>query len=103
MKVSSKKSPKKNPWKDALYGTYDGERGDFKSWQASFGAAWDGRSAEEIIDTETPWGILGIPTGSPQEVIKSAFRKLSKLHHPDMGGNPETFKKVLAAYYMVKE
>lgn len=29
---------------------------------------------------------------------KEAHRRLSKLHHPDRGGNPETFKEVQAAW-----
>lgn len=42
--------------------------------------------------------ILGVPFGASQEEIKKAFRALAKLHHPDLGGDAEVFKKITAAY-----
>ena len=37
--------------------------------------------------------ILGINPTASQEEIKKTYRKLSKTHHPDMGGNENKFKK----------
>lgn len=40
---------------------------------------------------------LGIePEASPDE-IKKAFRTLAREHHPDVGGNEESFKRILEA------
>jgi hypothetical protein len=32
------------------------------------------------------------------QIIKSAYRQQAKIHHPDSGGDPETFRKVHQAY-----
>jgi len=42
--------------------------------------------------------ILGINTTASQEEIKKTYRKLSKTHHPDMGGNENKFKEISEAY-----
>lgn len=42
--------------------------------------------------------ILGVSPNASDEEIKKSFRKLSLKHHPDRGGNSETFKEINAAY-----
>ena len=42
--------------------------------------------------------ILGLSKDASQEDIKKTYRKLSKKHHPDMGGDDEMFKKINEAY-----
>jgi DnaJ-class molecular chaperone len=42
--------------------------------------------------------ILEIPNGSSKEVIKKAYRTLTKKHHPDKGGDQTMFVKVKTAY-----
>jgi DnaJ family protein A protein 2 len=44
------------------------------------------------------YNILGVPQNAGPEDIKKAYRKLALQHHPDKGGNPETFKKLQQAY-----
>jgi len=41
---------------------------------------------------------LNIKRNATQAEIKKAFRKLSKTHHPDKGGNENTFKEMSEAY-----
>ena len=41
---------------------------------------------------------LGLDPGAGTETIKRAFRRLVKLHHPDVGGSPEAFRRVSEAY-----
>lgn len=48
-----------------------------------------------------PYQILGIPTNSTLDVVKEAYRQLATRHHPDKGGNPETFKIVKLAFKMI--
>jgi curved DNA-binding protein len=42
--------------------------------------------------------ILGVKPGATPEEIKSAYKKLVKKHHPDLGGDPEEFKRINEAY-----
>ena len=44
------------------------------------------------------YDVLGVQETSNQDTIKKAYRSLAKKHHPDKGGNDETFKKVSEAY-----
>lgn len=48
-----------------------------------------------------PYQILNIPTTATLEEVKEAYRQLATKHHPDKGGNPETFKIVKAAFKMI--
>ena len=42
--------------------------------------------------------ILNLTDKSSVEEVKKSYKKLVKTHHPDKGGNPETFKKIQLAY-----
>ena len=44
------------------------------------------------------YSILGVNKNASQDEIKKAYRKLASQHHPDKGGNKETFQNVQAAY-----
>ena len=45
-----------------------------------------------------PYEVLGVDKNSSPEEIKKAYRKLSKEHHPDKGGDENKFKDIAAAY-----
>ncbi len=46
----------------------------------------------------TPYELLGVtPNTSPQDV-KRAYRKLAQKHHPDNGGDYNTFQELAEAY-----
>lgn len=45
-----------------------------------------------------PFQVLDISENASDDEIKSAYRKLSKIHHPDVGGDPEKFKELNEAY-----
>lgn len=47
---------------------------------------------------ENFYEILGVDKSSTQDEIKKGYRKLAVEHHPDKGGNEETFKKISQAY-----
>ena len=42
--------------------------------------------------------ILGLDGGSDAVQIKAAYRKLALRHHPDKGGNAESFIRIKQAY-----
>ena len=48
---------------------------------------------------QNPYVTLGISPNATEAEIKKAFRKLSKIHHPDKkGGSAEEFRKISEAY-----
>ena len=46
---------------------------------------------------------LGVTKSATPEQIKKAYRKLAREHHPDVGGNEETFKKINEAYSVLSD
>jgi curved DNA-binding protein CbpA len=49
-------------------------------------------------DVFDPFEILNIASSANSTVIKSAYRQLSKQHHPDKGGDASVFQKINLAY-----
>jgi molecular chaperone DnaJ len=47
--------------------------------------------------------ILGVDKSATQSEIKKAYRNLSKLHHPDRGGDEEIFKQISEAYDVLSD
>ena len=45
---------------------------------------------------------LYVSSDAPEIVVKAAYRALAKQHHPDSGGDPETFKQITEAYERLK-
>lgn len=45
-----------------------------------------------------PYQVLGVPVGADEDTVKKAYKRLAKLHHPDLGGDGEKFKEVNEAY-----
>jgi DnaJ-class molecular chaperone len=85
------------------YGHYEGEAGSQEEWRAGFDEAWTHTSATEEIREETPWSILGIAPDCTVSEIKSAYRKLMLIHHPDQGGDPAMARKIMASYFLLME
>jgi DnaJ family protein A protein 2 len=46
---------------------------------------------------------LGISKNASQDDIKKAYRKLAMKHHPDKGGDSETFKKISEAFAVLSD
>lgn len=47
--------------------------------------------------------LLGLKEGFTKDDVRKAYRRLSKIHHPDMGGLEENFKKLKKAHdYIMK-
>lgn len=44
------------------------------------------------------WDVLGVARNADRRTIEGAYRALVKVHHPDMGGSPESFVRLRRAY-----
>lgn len=49
------------------------------------------------------YDILGVKRSATADEIKKAFRKLARKHHPDAGGDEETFKQLNEAYEVLSD
>ena len=49
------------------------------------------------------YDILGVKKSASADEIKKAFRKLAQKHHPDAGGDEETFKEINEAYEVLSD
>jgi DnaJ-domain-containing protein 1 len=45
--------------------------------------------------------LLGLEPGASPQAIKRAYWRLAKAHHPDLGGDPEAFHRLEAAYRLL--
>ncbi len=96
-----KAGKRRNIWTDpSPYGTYaeTEERGNPSQWRAAFNEQFTSEEIRVILDTDSPYGLLGVANDASQTEIKKAFRDKMFIHHPDKGGDVETAKKIIAAY-----
>ena len=49
------------------------------------------------------YSILGVPKNASEKDLKKAYKKASMQHHPDRGGDGETFKQINEAYSTLKD
>ena len=108
--MTKTKKKKRNIWTDgADYGTYDGERGNPEQWRQSFSFAWDrsewsSGKAAGVLKGKSPNAVLGVKMGASIDEIKTAFRKLIKIYHPDKpGGDRDKAEEVMAAYFTLTD
>lgn len=82
---------------DLYTNRYDGV--EWKSrWNAWRKAHIDTKHESSDSEDDGVYATLFLLDGAPIQVVKAAYRALSKLHHPDAGGDPEKFKKINLAY-----
>lgn len=44
------------------------------------------------------WEVLGVAQTASREDVQNAYRALARVHHPDAGGNADSFRRVVEAY-----
>ncbi|MFP4636474.1 MAG: DnaJ domain-containing protein, partial [Nitriliruptoraceae bacterium] len=49
------------------------------------------------------YALLDLPRDASSEDIKRAYRRKAREHHPDAGGDEETFKAVTHAYQVLSD
>lgn len=57
----------------------------------------------EPADTQELYDALGVEKTATASQIKKAYYALARVEHPDKGGDPEKFKKIQAAYEVLKD
>jgi hypothetical protein len=50
-----------------------------------------------VVNNGSHFTVLGLKAGATSAEIQSAFRALSRVHHPDVGGDPARFRALVAA------
>jgi curved DNA-binding protein len=55
----------------------------------------------EITTAAQASALLGVARDAPLDVVRAAFRRAAKAAHPDRGGEPEEFRRVLDAYRLL--
>lgn len=55
-------------------------------------------------DPQDPYLVLGVPRGSSDRAIATAYRRLAREHHPDIAGEPATIRmaRINAAFDAIK-
>lgn len=102
------KKPQKNPWKDNLYGTYEGHRGSTREWRKAFSETLSPEEAQEIIKEASPWDILFVKSDATMDEIRTAYRVLCMQYHPDKYPDEkkawahDMFIKIEAAYVVMQ-
>jgi len=60
-------------------------------------------SSRNKVDTTTLYTILGVYKTATSADIKAAYRALALKHHPDKGGDSDTFKIIARAYKVLSD
>ncbi|MFN5698116.1 MAG: J domain-containing protein, partial [Cyanobacteriota bacterium] len=84
----------------------DGRRPGSRSWGwngAGGAGPEEGRNAAPPPDRKRAEAlvILELSWGASLAAVKAAHRRLVKLHHPDMGGDAESFRRINDAYQLL--
>ena len=55
------------------------------------------------VDNTKFYNLLGVEKNADTEQIKKAYRKKAMQHHPDRGGDEETFKEISRSYEVLSD
>lgn len=62
-----------------------------------------GSASRKDVDTTKLYETLGVETKATKKEIRKAYMTLSRTHHPDKGGDEQTFKEISAAYEILSD
>jgi DnaJ family protein A protein 2 len=62
-----------------------------------------GPGKAEDVDTNKLYETLEVQKGADEKEIRKAYRRLSRVHHPDKGGDEHKFKEIAAAYEILSD
>ena len=61
-------------------------------------SAQSGRHGASAAPVPGCLAVLGLPASADERAVKQAFRRRSRVAHPDVGGNAESFIRLQTAY-----
>merc|ERR1712070_101396 len=67
------------------------------------GMGGGGGGRRKDVDTDKLYDVLGVSKSASTAEIKKAYKKLAMKHHPDKGGDPDTFKEMTAAHAVLTD
>jgi hypothetical protein len=62
-----------------------------------------GKSKTVIKSEYSPFAVMHLLPTAPSAIVDAVYRALAKIHHPDVGGDEETFKTIVEAYDRIKQ
>lgn len=80
-----------------------GGRGGFPFGDFEEMGGMPGRGPPKEVDNTKFYKILGVEKDADFNVIKKAYFKLAKTHHPDRGGDKEKFQEIQGAYEVLSD
>ena len=81
----------------------DSDSDDFNNYSRSRGSGMNGRQRSGPIDNETYYKVLGVDKDATTADIHKAFRKQAMKHHPDRGGDAQTFQLINEAHEVLSD
>ncbi|CAK0894093.1 unnamed protein product, partial [Prorocentrum cordatum] len=71
---------------------------DMFGFGTSAGGSERSSSAKREVDNTRLYALLGVEPSASSGEIKKAYHRMAMRHHPDKGGDPETFKDIQQAF-----
>jgi len=75
----------------------------FEGMGGGFPGGMGGRGPQREVDNNEYYEALGVSKDVDEKTLRKKYRKLAVKHHPDRGGDEETFKKISVAYEVLSD
>ena len=72
--------------------------GAVRTWAEAWFDEIDWPAEPPVNDEIDAWVVLWLRAGAPRELVRAAYRALARIHHPDVGGDPDAMTAINAAY-----
>lgn len=86
------------------YKTYDTSQGfgNRQEWQHAFFERLGIDKAIEVLGEDDPLFLFGLTAKAVWDDVILAYRRLARIHHPDLGGTKEMMQKINAAFEVLE-
>lgn len=73
-----------------------------ESWRGAFFERLGFDKAIEVLGADDPLVLFGLGRDATWSDVLSAYRRLAREHHPDLGGSKEAMQKINAAFEVLE-